>query len=105
METVIFVRNVFNNVSDHKVSQPRKHYELHRHENLKSQYNLNIYDYIVSVLNECVQGIGAIILREKRTVLFGENDVPAQLIWDGQALNLGLKSERLANNRLSHGSA
>ena len=39
MQTVIFVRNVFNNVSDHKVSQPRKHYELYRHENLKSQYN------------------------------------------------------------------
>lgn len=27
---------------------------------------LNIYDYIASVLNEYVQGIGAITLREKK---------------------------------------
>jgi hypothetical protein len=39
LETVIFIRNVFNDVSDHKLLQPRNHYELHRHENLKIQYN------------------------------------------------------------------
>jgi len=43
-------------------------------------------------MNEDVQSIGEIILKKKKTVLLGENGVPAQLIWDGQALNPSLKS-------------
>ena len=45
-------------------------------------------------LNEYVQGIGGIILIEKRTALLGENGVPAQRMWDGQALKKKRTSRR-----------